>query len=63
MPFPNTGKTQPRREDLAEDRKITRDLVREAENAAREGALVAERLRIATRQYRERLGIPPEENR
>lgn len=44
---------------LSEDRRATQELLEEAKEAATEGARVAERLRLATVQYRARLGQPP----
>jgi hypothetical protein len=49
-----------RERERHQDREETRKLINEAEKAATEGARVVERLRIATEQYRERLGHPPE---
>lgn len=42
---------------LEAERKNTRKLIHEAKESALEGARVTERLRIATEQYKERLGI------
>jgi hypothetical protein len=49
-------------DNLADDRKATRDLIHDAKESALEGARVLERLRIATEQYRERMGYPPKKD-
>lgn len=49
--------------NLAKERARTRELLSEVEKATKEGVRAYERLRLATKQYRERAGLPPLEKR